>query len=659
MYVNSSDGRSYCRLAAYLRYKPGTGNSLAGFNPDYQMLYAGDDVFWSDNSTDAPGFISDWLPTAECLGIPRSDFEHPFEVPFHVHKPHIQRYDSREDERRYYMTGSTFFSGFPDSTFAKENGVVHTRFVGDVGDLYEKGNLFYTQSSGFPSGQANTVPFHKWSISPYGTIGAARIGTNPKGQGIFELRIDPYGFYPTFSLETQLEAWDQWFSAHDILDVYKGYSYYYGTYRNWINNSSLGHWAQEAGVNHGVFDVEYDYDLSWNRIHAGGEPGSYATFHVHHLVYFRFDPFFGSNSPVATNFPTKSCIQINDLSSVSIVSQNIRYGGSASLGTLPIRECYSTTIAGPLLQVEDTDVPNFVTYRFADKNFLNRRTDLFFRSVNDVFGDIRPSSFLSSADALNKHLLALTANHVQTLSQLDGILGLLPDLVALPGLVKKISSGDYSAIKDLIDYITDAILKFRFAQAPNAKNLQEVLGTDVQTFLDNLVRTTSVTIYGDFKWSFPEAKNFMEDGELVLETRSKLRVTSDASTLVTTCLMANAVGLLPTLSRIWESLPLSFLIDWFTGMNKRLKLLDTQLLYMAFRTDWCLNSYKVTYYPSPEKLELFNLESINPDKPFGLSVYIREKSVYMPRLRESQYDFVTVSGANPVTAGAFAWQRLL
>jgi hypothetical protein len=270
--------------------------------------------------------------------------------------------------------------------------------------------------------------------------------------------------------------------------------------------------------------------------------------------------------------------------------------------------------------------------------------------------DIIPSSFLSSADALNKHLEALTANHVQTLSQLDGILGLLPDLASLPSLVKKIADGNVSAIKDLIDYISDAILRYRFAQKPNARNVEEILGTDIQGFLDRLGRSTSSTIYGSFNWEFPDEQNFMEDGKLVLETRSKVRVTADASTLVESCLMANAVGLLPTLSRVWESLPFTFVVDWFIAMNKRLKLLDTQLAYMAFRTDWCLHSYKVVYYPSSEALSAYHLESYDPKEPFGISAYYRHKSVFMPRLRNSRYDFVKASGVNVITAGALAWQ---
>jgi hypothetical protein len=399
--------------------------------------------------------------------------------------------------------------------------------------------------------------------------------------------------------------------------------------------------------------------MVWNPGDGGGELHTQTTFHVHKLVYFTFVPWFGTNSPTDWNTPTSHTLQVDDVSTVEIVEEVYPYGGSSSVVSIPRVSCYTTTIAGTLHDEESTDVPNFVRYRFADRNYLNRRSDILRLGVEARLGDIRPSSFLSSADALNKHLQVLDANHVQTLSQLDGILGLLPDIASLPSLVKKIADGDFSAIKDLIDYLTDAILRYRFAQKPNARNIDEILqATDIGAFLSSLARSSSATIYGKFNWTFPDEHNFMLDGTLKLETRSKHRITSDASTLVASCLMANAVGLLPTLSRIWESLPFSFVVDWFIAMNKRLKLLDTQLLYMAHRTDWSLYSYKVTYYPSQEALGLFNLESYNPAEPFGITVYKREKSAYMPRLRTSAYDFVGSGGFNALTAGSLVWQLL-
>jgi hypothetical protein len=223
-------------------------------------------------------------------------------------------------------------------------------------------------------------------------------------------------------------------------------------------------------------------------------------------------------------------------------------------------------------------------------------------------------------------------------------------------MLEKLSRGDLSVLKDLIDYVTGEILRYRFAQAPLKRAIDEIVGSNVPAFLKSLGKTDTYIIYGNFEYEIPHAQNPYNDGVLKLVTRSKISISQDLSTMMESILMANSVGLLPTFSRIWEIIPFSFVIDWFTGMNKRLKLVDTQLAYMAFRTNWCLHSYRLSYYPSSEALSDFGLENVDDAKPFSLSVYRREKSAYMPRLRDSRFDFLATSGPNPLTAGALAWQ---
>lgn len=660
MYDNSSDGRSYCRVGVRF-YK--TNTNLEHVIPsDYihHVPYVGDDVFLANFSA-GPGLVSGYIPTADVLGIPKSDFEHRFDVPFVVQKPHVMRYDGRVDYRRYYHPGSSFFTGFPDKTFEHENEVDHVAYRGDVRDLHPESYLFsFFQSGSYPTNvitdaRSGLIPFVglNWT-DEFGSKGCSRIGTDSVGNGIFEFGFgfSRYNARPTFLIQQQLSAWDSWMLANGVVARYLGYDQLWGVYENWVNHSDCPY-----GANRGTIDIAYDYSVSWDYFQLHGTR-SKKTFRVHLVADYEFGASYGTNLPSDSHTPVLGVVNLNVRNDVRFISADSYYGsdGYVHSGFIPEFGVDDISFAGSLVQEESTGVPNFVSYRFFDKTYLNRRTDLFFRSVDNVMGDLIPSSFLSSSDALNKHLEALTANHVQTLSQLDGVLGLLPDIAELPSLVNKIAKGDLSAIRDLIDYITDAILRYRFAQKPNARNLEEILGTDINGFLDRLARSTSSTIYGKFVWTFPDEQNFMGDGKLVLETRSKVRITADASTLVESCLLANAVGLLPTLSRVWETLPFTFVVDWFIAMNKRLKLIDTQLAYMAFRTDWCLHSYKVVYYPSQLALEAYHLESFNTEKPFGISVYRRQKSVYMPRLTNSRYDFVTASGANVITAGALAFQ---
>jgi hypothetical protein len=621
------------------------------------MYYWGDMLLGFDGSVDAPGFKTGWVPTATSLGIPGNDLDKPYPADFKVHKPDMLDYVGDSDYRAYYLPGSSFFAGNPDEAFQKEKQTLHTAYRGDVsdwdGDLYPEAFPDSTSFS-YVKSQGGGVVYPGYNTSDAGSknYGAARIGTNAKGNGIFEVGAgSPYSFhYPTFGLQSQVAGVMARYQLYGDIDYYI-YSLFTVTYRNLVDKSVF------SGLSFHL-DVEYDFDLAWNRIHSGGEPGSYATFHIHKIVDVGYVPFIGNRYPNDLNFPGADPFVCVDSSTVSVVSQNIRYGTTATIGSIPRMEVYSSTINGSLKQFEADSVPNFVSYRFADKRYLNRRSDLHKNLFLSLLPDLRPSSFLSSSDALNKHLLALTTNHLQTIEHLKDVLSLLPDLVKLPEMIQKIAKGDFTVLKDLVDYITDAILRYRFTQAPTAKSIEEIVGADVRGFLDNLARSASYTIYGKNEFIFPDEQNPYQDGKLVLVTHSKVRISQDLSTAVETILMANSVGLLPTLSRIWEVLPLSFIVDWFTGMNRRLKLVDSQLAYMAFRTDLCVHSYKLVYYPSSEELAVHGLQSPYEDRPFCISTYAREKSVFMPRLRTSHYDFVGANGYNPIIAGALMWQQI-
>jgi len=56
---------------------------------------------------------------------------------------------------------------------------------------------------------------------------------------------------------------------------------------------------------------------------------------------------------------------------------------------------------------------------------------------------------------------------------------------------------------------------------------------------------------------------------------------------------------LPTLSRIWEIIPFSFVADWFTHAKDRIKTVDTQILQLAFRHNYAIYSTTITSHLSP------------------------------------------------------------
>jgi hypothetical protein len=233
-------------------------------------------------------------------------------------------------------------------------------------------------------------------------------------------------------------------------------------------------------------DVEYDYEFIWNNTYT-------VLYHVHKLIDIGVAAHYGNNEPVSFLYAHPEVFPVSDRTTVQLVSHNYPATG-LDVGSIPRMVAGDGSIDGDLLQLQAGSVPNFVSYRFADKQYLNRRTDIHRGIFESLSNDIRPSSFLSAADALNKHLLALSTNHIQTLQHLSSIIDLLPELTKLPSLVAKLERGDLSALKDLIDYISGEILRFRFTQAPAGRALKEFLDSDVQSVLNSLAKSYTYTI---------------------------------------------------------------------------------------------------------------------------------------------------------------------
>jgi len=631
------------------------GNAIETSYAFETIRYYGDRTLGYDFGAGQPGFRTSWLPTADCLGIPQSGFNQPHPVSMAVHRPDHIAYSGRSDYESYYAAGSSFFSGNTDTkAFHDEHSVIHTTYRGDIQDTDgDSGRLFnttgpYPDSLIFQDGQ---IPIRRYNgstnseylIQYWGRYGRL-IGTNSKGEGVFDTPpISPYAFnFASFDLIEQIRSLNIVFSVGTGIYTYPVFGPYSARVTNFVDNGSY------QNLNRLFVDAEYDYEFIWNNTYS-------VKYHVHKLIHIGVVANYGNNLPTDSNYAASETFPCNDYSTVELVSHNYPATG-LNVGSIPRMVVVHGTIDGDLLQTQAGSLPNFVVYRFADKQYLNRRTDLHKGVFDSLLSDIRPSSFLSAADALNKHLLALSTNHIQTLQHLSSILDLLPELTKLPSLVSRLERGDLGALKDLIDYISGEILRFKFTQAPAGRALKEFINSDVKSVLNSLAKSYTYTIYGDFEYEIPQSQNPYGDGKLLLVTRSKISLSQDLSTMMESILMANSVGLLPTLSRLWEIIPFSFVVDWFTGMNRRLKLVDTQLAYMMFRTNWCLHSYKLSYYPSAEALADYGLLNVSDEKPFNISTYMREKSAYMPRLRDSRFDFLAASGTSPVTAGALAWQ---
>jgi hypothetical protein len=565
----------------------------------------------------------------------------------------------------------------------RENEVSHRHFAGSVRDIdipfydYHSGNL--------NDGYYDFVPvFDALDTSTYREFRATDI--NSDGFLSFEFRaaeLSPFGpnLTPThdFWLYCQIVAKkfkdlgfvaaDPYTGAWPFRDIWPD-NHWLLVIDNMQNNS-------HKSYNSWHIDIEYDWEMKY---HSGVDIWK-TKYHVHFNLFARFVPFFGSNNPFDWN-EIGPVFEVDDLSTVSVVSSDLYYDngtGSHLYSRWPIDEVippvtidsswgdpYVATSKVRLfsqphqslvgarsrlwaLNVLGNPTGDVRTYRES----IHQRTALIER-------DVRSSSFYSASDALHNAIDILQSNNIENATQLSGLVDLLPDLKGIGKIAAKAAKRDPGAILDSADFLADAVLAFRFGQKPTFDDAMELAKSDLLNNINSLLRSRSQTIYGTTTYHLTDddMSTLGLPGSAKLVTRSKIRIHTDLTTLLSGYLTANGIGALPTLSRLWAVVPFSFVADWFTGMGDRLQSIDDQLLWMAMGTDWCLHSFKLFYYPPDSLLAQYGLKT-DPDDPFAHVTYSREFSRLMPRLTDARFDYQAPShGPNPVTVGALVWQFL-
>lgn len=634
------DGRAYTKLFNYV----GTNQSSVYSGHTWPvMYYNGDNFFLNGGSSFVPGLISGPMAVSSVLGITKHAEEFVDSKVYLTPKPVTRPFVGREDASRYETPLNRFHLGDASAALKAsllEKQVDHLHFRGLLSDSalitkYEPSTALY--------GFDGNIQLKPWQGA---SNGFRATGVNSRGFLTFEeVLVDdqPYSYALNVDAYRDSLAKLNHIRTNEFVRNDSGFT------RRWSNGDGSISFAD----NYYHFDLSYHYQVEWDY---RGYGFFFARFKVNLKFFLGFDEAYGSLPAFQKNPISPDVVHFGDSSTVTyvdgfhpdhvVISEPIRVSKYAAVG-----------VESNVCQASTSYYSNFGLYRRWESNSELKRQKAFEQSVLREMSSIRPSAYLAASKSLEDSIQILTFNALQDLQHLRDVLSLIPDLGPLLEIAAKAVAGDPSAVKDLIDFITHVILQYQFSQRPIVKDGKEILATDLKGSLDRLTKVESRTLYGKFAYTFSDSENFVGPGRLELVTRSKIRLHVDMSTLMVSYLCANSLGLLPTLSRIWQVLPFTFVVDWFTNMSKRLRLVDDQVTWLAMRTDWCLYSYKMTYYPSPEELSEYSLVSLDPEEPFGIVLYTREFSRYTPVLRESRFDFLKPTrGPDPVTVGALIWQ---
>lgn len=638
-------------------------NGLLPYVAPWNFSYSDDALFLNGGNTHWCSTISQGaLPISSVTGIPRFQSETPYPASFKTERPTNVSWNRKYDWENYgsLLGLNSFMTDDEPRAHLLEKQVFHPSYVGDLTDDGCEDNIHALVSGAITDiAGASTVPIDRYVRKPgYGIVFTAQ-KTDVNGSGYLVYTSAPAPYTGPSSGGLYDISFDHWTRTKALVaylqDVGPITEVGGGLTRRWSNvvdNSTINGELYN-------YDLLYDYEMGWYNAYMGDY---IAHFSVHLKISVGFNTYFDDHLASETQiFDMSKIFFVDNQSSSELVSWTHPAVGvnTPTIEPVIVNVTQWAGLMSQPFQATEGAIPNFVSYRMAGSTYLNRRHRRFQELVFNQLGNLRPASFISSSKGLEDYLEVIKNNSLQNLQHLGDLVKLLPNLRDLPRLLAKAMRGDPSAIIDLIDYVTEAILKYRFAQKPTHDAADEIARIEFEKELRRLLSTSRATIYGKFHYEFSDQENFIGEGTLVLDVHSKLRIAYDASTLLNGLLMANSVGLLPTLSRIWELLPFSFVIDWFTNMNNRIKQVDNQLTWLAVHSLWSLHSFSVTYYPSYAELQAYNLKSTVGGEPFGIKMYYREFTRCTPRLWESKFDFLRrPRGPDPVTVGALVWQLL-
>lgn len=605
----------------------------------------------------------------QALGFSSQDPEFEPKIPIKGHPFYQSSYDGGIDKRLYTSLVSSLRSlnrdrGSRDVTGNKEKVVHHGNYAGLIRPLDRPEDLYFYRPQ-----------------TPYGVMGISydedlMCAVQPAGTSFFKpapittLTVAGAPTVPTFTLSTTgYTNQDRFVSARfwieDLLKKLKeridaGFSY--GPVSQGLNLQS---WICEWTISDFRYSpvipgepVEFSYTYSFHRYRTGSANPSLAEekWDISHSIWV--DEF-----TAASNTPSNGSKSIINPPRVSwmYVYKNVYWNRRSSTtdpithppafgGVLMLTDAHVTPRVNFLSKVKPNagthlaDLSNFESAKQSARTFHLVKTDL---------EELTPATYYSSSNALEEYLTRIESNLLEFLADAGDLLALLPDLGVLLHAMRDVRRLRPEGILRLGDFIAESYLKYQFGTRPTLETIADLNehGPQLQKGLNSILDAGGRTIYGKFDYDLHQGPWALRNAHLT--TRSKIRLRMTDESFLRTLIALKAGGLAPTLSNMWETLPFSFAVDWFTNLSERYRAIDNQVLFMAFDVAWCVHSLTVYRETLAEDLAPYNFEKLGT---FGESTYMRHVSYAMPSLRPSKYDFLEVAPSPSVgVGGSLAW----
>lgn len=279
------------------------------------------------------------------------------------------------------------------------------------------------------------------------------------------------------------------------------------------------------------------------------------------------------------------------------------------------------------------------------------------QAVEPYWRDVIPSCLFSATDALLSIEGGTATDVLQSLYKLPGYQAMIPKIGEAIDLLSRLARKDLSGAtaKEIVDLASTTMLQGSFQWRP----LLQLVTTELPKIIANLasLRSERHIVVGRGEYEFNFVSGTFGRPASSLKTRSKIVLDLSARALASSLLGADSFGVLPKASNLWDLLPFTFVVNWFTGVGPALKRVEYATL-MSTIPAYYVHTYTIT---SPFTVSETSNWSMASDEynPLSIKLFYRDVSLFSPLPRDSRFGFGIPTRLPPIgAAGALLWQIL-
>lgn len=266
--------------------------------------------------------------------------------------------------------------------------------------------------------------------------------------------------------------------------------------------------------------------------------------------------------------------------------------------------------------------------------------------VRSLGPDIRPSSAISSADAMSK--INTESNYIEALAEVGTSLELVGGIATGANALTKLfelrvhdARSAWSFVWNLSQLLADVQLLYAFGIKPSIQ--------DTINITREAERLRKLALILQHRWFLRGRHDFeVMDGDtpVTVTVRSKLcfpPVRADESLFIK---RTDSSGTLWTPSRIWNSQKYTFLVDYVAHIGQRMRVVELYVMQSLYNLRYGVHSFE-------HRLRIPSDEEFSSDSGDDIEVvvYVREVSVYVSDpSRSTKFDFMPPA---PPSIGVF------